>query len=76
MRFTTYYKSCFGGKLIDLESLERWALLNDFRETNDKLIVFREIGWFNGISTLVGYLTPTPVNTYIRYVICKQIVGG
>ena len=30
--------------------------------------------WFYGISTIVGYLIPNAVYTYIQYMICKKIV--
>ena len=30
--------------------------------------------WFHGISTIVGYLIPNPVYTYIKYMICKLIL--
>ena len=29
---------------------------------------------FYGISTIMGYLMPNPVYTYIRYVFCKHIL--
>ena len=30
--------------------------------------------WFYGISTIIGYLMPNPVYTYIRLLICKHIL--
>ena len=32
--------------------------------------------WFYGISTIVGYLMPNPVYTYIKYIICKRFVDN
>ena len=31
---------------------------------------------FYGISTFVGYLMQNPVLTYIRHMVCKEIVGN
>ena len=38
------------------------------------LMVWFNLVWFSGISTIVGYLMPNPVFTYILNMICKHIL--